>query len=171
MREEVKHFDLETGLTTLAEALAREAVLSAREILKSPFLVRGGPWSHPQPLSSFQRAEAKRVAKCESPEEVVALCTDGRSALARHMANVSFKTNSPDGVQRVVLRTSNRSGTPGNQMRRTHLWEGRYEEGDEFHLKAHRGVDVKERRELETSKRASRAKTVCFVREGVGTEK
>ena len=134
--KETCYDELETGLTSLAEALARDAVYSAKEIVKSPFLSRGGPWSHPQTLSETQLAEAQKVSKCSTPEEVVELCTDGRTALSHHLANVSFCVETVDNVQRVSLRTSKRSGTPGNQVRRDHLRTTRYERNDEFHQQA-----------------------------------
>ena len=160
--EETRYDELETGLTSLAVALTREAVLSAREIVKSPFLSRGGPWSHPAKLTETQLTEAEKVAECNTPEEVLELCTDGRTALSRHLANVSFCTETVDNVQRVSLRTSNRSGTPGNKVRRDHLREKRYEQNDDFHQQAKRGRDVKARRSTETERRPSRAKIMAL---------
>ena len=160
--EETRYDELETGLSSLAVALTREAVLSAREIAKSPFLSRGGPWSHPAKLTETQLTEAEKVAECNTPEEVLELCTDGRTALSRHLANVSFCTETVENVQRVSLRTSNRSGTPGNKVRRDHLDKERYKQNDELHQQAQRGKDAKARREAETERRPSRAKKMSL---------
>ena len=158
LRAEENRYDvLQSGFKTLGEALCAEAVLAAKEILKCPLTVRGGPWSSPKKLTEEQLALVRKVANCKELDELYSLATsDKRTALARHLADVPFEHEEVDESPRVFLRTSNKSGTPGNRMRRMHLWEGRYERNDEFHQVAHRGVHLQERRAVETARRPLR---------------
>ena len=161
LRSEGKTYtELRTGLTSLADALLEEAIQSARLISKYPLTTRGGPWSSPKRLTDSQLDVIRQVAACKTAEDLYPFTADGRNALARHLANVSFEcVEENDVVAQVRMRTSNRSGTPGNKVRRSHIYENRYTRGDKDHRRAHRGIDEEERRMVETSRRPKRAKT------------
>ena len=161
--EETRYDVLQSGFEALGEALCSEAVLAAKEILKCPLTARGGPWSSPKKLTEDQLALVRKVAKCRELEELYSLTGDKRTALARHLANVPFEHQAVEEGPRVFLRTSNKSGTPGNRMRRMQLWDGCYERNDENHKVAHRGVDWQARRTVETSRRPLRRKKKCVL--------
>ena len=167
MRKETLTYDsLKSGLTSLADALREEAIISAAEICKHPLTARGGPWSSPKKLSEAQLMLAKQVAKSETTEQLYSLVSaDRRSSPARHLSNVKFDVTEDEHKNvTVFMRTRRDSGTPGNRVRRSHIWEGRYEPNDDNHKIAQRGRDFSERRKLETSRREKRRKkTLCFA--------
>ena len=85
--------------------------------------------------------------------------SDQRSALYRHLSNLSFSveaSSQTDLYRGVHLRMSSRSGTRGNVCRARRVREGSLVQGSRAHRRSHRGKKPKARRAQETQNRKLR---------------
>jgi hypothetical protein len=57
---------LEQGIPSKEQALALEAIHAARQMVKFPFLARGGPWVQPTLPVSALAPQLKAVAACRN---------------------------------------------------------------------------------------------------------
>ena len=151
---------LENNLPSLSAALVAEAMWAARHIVTDPATTRGGPWSSPKPLTESQLELVREVSKVRSCKSLVEISErDRRSALYRHLCSLTFASE-PSArshpYRGMFVRTSSRSGTPGNLCRSRKIFEGRLVKGSRRHKRSHRGVDVKARRAQETASRKPR---------------
>ena len=148
---------LEWNLPSRAAALVSEALWAARLIAKSPCVTRGGPWSSPKRLTRTQLDTIAEVAKVRSTSVLAEIAkTDQRSALYRHLRNLSFFVEGScqtDLYRGMHLRMSSRSGTPGNVCRKRRIHEGSLVQGSRAHRRSHRGRKPKVRRAQETLNR------------------
>ena len=158
--EDFHHQVLETNLPSLSAALVAEAMWAARHIVKDPATRRGGPWSFPKPLTESQLELVREVSKVRVCKSLVEISErDRRSALYRHLCSLNFGSEPCESshlYRGMFVRTSSRSGTPGNLCRSRKIFEGRLVKGSRRHKRSHRGVDVKGRRAQETTSRKPR---------------
>ena len=100
------------------------------------------------PLRSFLRSE----------EVAGSFRKDG--LLWKHLKNLRFAApegESGEAVTRgAVVKKKRRSGTCGNERRKSQLAKGLYKPGDRHHKRLHRGVDYTERRNEEQRRRPAR---------------
>ena len=86
---------LEEGLQTKEDALASEALHSARVLVASPELARGGPWVKPT-LPDGALEEAKTAARVRSFRELFSLAQGNKKGLLwKHLKDLEFVPRGP----------------------------------------------------------------------------
>ena len=133
---------------------------AARHIVTDPTTTRGGPWSSLKPLRESQLQQVRQVATVRCSERLVEISEeDRRSALYKHLCSLifAFEPSADSHLYRgMFVRTSSRSGTPGNRCRAQRIRDGTLVQGSRRHKRSHRGVHVKARRAQETASRKPR---------------
>lgn len=153
---------LERGLATKAAARASEALYAAREIAKSPSLVRGGPWLTLK-LSAAELQEIHVVARTRSLlvlDELARANPSGR--LARHLKGLAFVRPGSEapagavltrGAQVVQKRKPGKSGKCGNWSRKDQVRRNVLKKPSAAHRILQRGRDPSACRAKENTKR------------------
>ena len=155
---------LEEGLQTKEDALASEALHSARVLVASPELARGGPWVKPT-LPDGALEEAKTAARVRSFRELFSLAQGNKKGLLwKHLKDLEFVPAAQRPSGRTATRggcvvrkkKSGRSGCTGSQSRKKQLAECKLQLGTAYLERLRRGIQPKERRAAEQKKRKPR---------------
>jgi len=156
-RHELEYKILEAAIPNRETAIALEALHSARAIAAEPEIVRAGPWAKPT-LEPGWRCEIDAASRIRSLMRLQELGNENKQGpLHRHLADLDFipASDAPRGAaasRGAVVRRHKTSGTNGNVVRRDQRRRGVKKD----YKRSQRGVDYKERRAVEQSRRPSR---------------
>ena len=152
---------VEAGLPSREDALASEALHSARAMVSDPDGVRGGPWVKPTlPHGALAEVQAVAPIRCFRRLWEVAEAMKG-GLLWKHLKDLDFVPSATATRGAVIgrKRKSGRSGCTGSTSRKNQIARKVLKPGSAMHKRLHRGIDPMARRAAEQQRRPHRTRT------------
>ena len=151
---------LEAGIYSMGLARAAEAMYAARAILNAPKLTRGGPWLKPRWDNAWRR-ELEAVSKVRSISKLSEYADANPGGnVQQHLKNFTYHPSRAAAKGEATCRGAcarvRRSGTAGNQNRKSQVRRGILKRPSAYEVRIHRGVDDTAARKKEWAKESAK---------------